>query len=169
MNTKAKAEKIALTGILGAAALVLSFAESLLPPLPMTPPGFKLGLSNIVTMYAAGSIGLPCAVFLAIIKGGFAFFSRGLAAGAMSLSGAIFSTVCVWLLLKTDISFMLLGVCGALAHNFAQLCCARIITGTGVIFYVPFVLLFGIITGVLTGTVLRFAMPALERLRSNLK
>lgn len=168
-RARANAEKIALSGILGAAALVLSFFESLLPPLPMVPPGFKLGLSNIVTMYAAGTVGLPCALFLAVIKGGFAFYLRGLAAGAMSLSGAVLSTVCVWLLLKTDTSFIMLGVCGALAHNFAQLCCAWLITGTAVVFYIPFVLIFGIATGTLTGTVLRFAMPALDRVRVNLE
>ena len=91
---------VALTGLLAALALALSFLEGLLPPLPFLPPGAKLGLSNIVTMYAAGTLGLPCAVFLAVLKGGFALLTRGAVAGCMSLAGGLFSTVCMWLLLK---------------------------------------------------------------------
>ena len=46
--------RVALTGLLAALALALSFLEGLLQPLPMMPPGAKLGLSNIASMYAAG-------------------------------------------------------------------------------------------------------------------
>ncbi len=167
---KGKSGTIALTGILAAVALALSFLEGLLPPLPMTPPGFKLGLSNIASMYAAGSLGLPCALFLAAVKGGFAFLTRGLAAGLMSLSGGLFSAFCVWLLWrKSHISLMLLGVCGALAHNAAQLCCAYALTSAAVVFYVPFLLLFGILTGLLTGTVLKLTLPPLEKLEQQLR
>ncbi len=159
-----KAGKTALIGILAALALALSFLESLLPPLPMTPPGFKLGLSNIVSMYAAGSLGLPCALFLAFLKGGFSFLTRGAAAGAMSLSGGVLSTLCVWALLRrTKISYLPLGVCGALCHNAAQLLCAYALVSSAVAFYIPFLLLLGIGTGLLTGTVLRLTLPALKR------
>ena len=41
---------VALTGLLAALALALSFLEGLLPPLPFLTPGAKLGLSNIFTM-----------------------------------------------------------------------------------------------------------------------
>ena len=51
---KKKAERIALIGLLGALALVLGILENLLPPLPGMPPGAKAGLSNLVTMFAAG-------------------------------------------------------------------------------------------------------------------
>lgn len=160
---KAKTKRVAVTGILAALALAFSFLEGLLPPLPMTPPGFKLGLSNVVSMYAAGSLGLPCALFLAVLKGGFALFTRGFAAGMMSICGALASTVCVWALFKTNAPYAVLGVCGALVHNFAQLCCAFVLTSSAVIFYIPAVALFGVLTGILTGTVLRFALPALEK------
>lgn len=158
------ARKAGLNGLLAALALALSFLEGLLPPLPMTPPGFKLGLSNIVSMFAAGSLGLPSALFLAFLKGGFAFLSRGFAAGAMSLSGALLSTLCAWgLLTKTKTSFMLVGVCGAMAHNAAQLCCAWALTSRAVVFYVPALVLFGVLSGLLTGTVLKLVLPVLSR------
>ena len=82
---KKKAEHIALIGLLGALALVLGILENLLPPLPGMPPGAKAGLSNLVTMFAAGAIGLPAALFIAAIKGLFAFLTRGVSAGLMSL------------------------------------------------------------------------------------
>lgn len=160
-----KAEIVAVTGILGALALVLSFLEGLLPPVPMLPPGAKLGLSNIVSMYAAGSLGLPCALFLSLLKGGFAFLTRGVAAGLLSLSGGVFSTVISWALLrKTGASLLLVGVCGALAHNAAQLGAAWLLTSSAVLYYVPFLLLFGVLTGILTGLVLKLTLPVLEKL-----
>lgn len=162
---KGKAGKAALTGLLAALALTLSFLEGLLPPLPMAPPGFRLGLSNIVSMYAAGSLGLPAALSLSALKAGFSFLTRGAASGAMSLSGGVLSTLCVWLLLRrTSVSWGLLGVCGALTHNLAQLLCARALTGTPVAFYIPFLLLCGVLSGLLTGTVLKLTLPPLSRL-----
>lgn len=162
---KGKAGAAALTGILAALALALSFLEGLLPPLPMTPPGFKLGLSNIASMYAAGSLGLPSALFLAVFKAGFAFLTRGAAAGLMSLAGGVCSTACMWALWKkTKFSLLAVGVCGALCHNAAQLGCARLLTAAPVGFYVPFLLAAGVLTGLLTGTVLGLTLPLLERL-----
>ena len=152
--------RVAFTGLLAALALALSFLEGLLPPLPMMPPGAKLGLSNIATMYAAGTLGLPSALFLAVFKGLFSLMTRGGMAGMMSLSGGVVSTFLMWLLLKkTKVSLGVVGVCGALAHNAAQLCVAYFLTSTSVLFYVPFLLLFGVLTGLLTGLVLE-AFPA---------
>ena len=136
---KGKAGHVAFTGILAALALALSFLEGLLPPLPMMPPGAKLGLSNIATMYAAGSLGLPSALFLAVFKGLFSLMTRGV-----------------------------VGVCGALCHNVAQLCVAYLLTTTSVLFYVPFLLLFSVLTGLLTGLVLKATLPPLERLKHTL-
>ena len=158
------ARRVALIGLLGALAVALSFLEGLLPPLPGTPPGFKLGLSNIVTMFAAGSLGLPAALFLAVVKGGFALLTRGLTAGLMSLAGGVASTLVVWLLLRrTRISYLVLGVCGALTHNAAQLVCAGALTSPAVVGYAPVLVLFGLATGMLTGLVLRVILPMLER------
>lgn len=162
---KEKARSVALTGVLGALALALSFLEGMLPPLPGTPPGFKLGLSNLVTMFAAGSLGLPAALFLTLLKAGFAALSRGLYGGMMSLCGGLVSTLLVWVLLwRTKITLLPLGICGALAHNAGQLLCSRILTSSAVFFYIPMLLLLGILTGALTGTLLRIVMPALNRL-----
>lgn len=155
---------IALLGLLGALALCLSFLENLLPPIPLLPPGAKLGLSNLVTMFAAGSLGLPSALFLAVLKGGFAFLTRGVTAGLMSLCGGVVSIFPMWLLLKkTKVSLSMVGVAGALTHNLTQLLVARILTTAAIGFYLPFLLLFGLLTGLLTGLVLKLLLPPLQR------
>ena len=157
--------RVAFTGLLAALALSFSFLEGLIPPIPVLPPGAKLGLSNIVVLYAAGSLGLPAALFLACLKGGFALLTRGVTAGLLSISGGVLSALVRWLLLqKTRASLSLVGVCGALSHNAAQLCAAWLLTSAAVVFYLPFLVLFGVLTGLLTGLVLKLTLPPLQRI-----
>lgn len=157
--------RVAFTGLLAALALSFSFLEGLIPPIPVLPPGAKLGLSNIVVLYAAGSLGLPATLFLACLKGGFALLTRGVTAGLLSISGGVLSALVMWLLLqKTRASLSLVGVCGALSHNAAQLCAAWLLTSAAVVFYLPFLVLFGVLTGLLTGLVLKLTLPPLQRI-----
>lgn len=155
------ARRTALLGLLGALALALSFLEGLLPPLPMTPPGFKLGLSNLVCMFAAGSLGLPAALFLALLKGAFALLTRGVSAGLLSCSGAVLSTLVCFPLLRRKISLRWVGICGALGHNTAQLLCAWALTSKAVLWYAPMLCLLSLLSGLLTGTLLQLLTPLL--------
>ena len=160
-----KSRKIAVCGLLGALALVLTLLEGMLPQIPGLPPGARPGLSNIVTMFAAGSLGLPYALAIALIKGVFAFLTRGVTAGLMSLSGGLMSTLAMWVVWKkTRFSLLFTGVCGALAHNAAQLCIAVLLTGRAALFYIPAMLLLSIVCGLCTGLVLRLLLPLLEKL-----
>lgn len=160
-----KSRKIAVCGLLGALALVLTLLEGMLPPIPGLPPGARPGLSNIVTMFAAGSLGLPYALAIALIKGVFAFLTRGVTAGLMSLSGGLMSTLAMWVVWKkTRFSLLFTDVCGALAHNAAQLCIAVLLTGRAALFYIPAMLLLSIVCGLCTGLVLRLLLPLLEKL-----
>lgn len=166
---KIRAGRVALTGLLGALALALSMVEGMLPPIPGMPPGARLGLSNIVTMYAAGGLGLWYAIGISAVKGCFALLTRGGVAGIMSLSGGLFSTAVMWMLLrKTGASLSLVAVCGAIAHNMAQLAAARVLIDAPVLFYLPPLLLFGVLTGLATGTVLKLTMPHLNRVAAEL-
>ncbi len=117
-TARSSAKFVAFTGILAAVALVLSLLESLLPPIPGMPPGARLGLSNIVSMYAVGNLGLGPAMAIALTKGLFAFLTRGVTAGLMSTAGSLLSTLVLWLFLR-KLGFGLIGssAAGALAHN----------------------------------------------------
>ena len=163
--------KTALVAILCGLALCLGFLESLIPPIPLLPPGAKPGFSNVITMFAAGSLGLPSALLIAAVKGGFAFVTRGAAAGLMSLSGGILSAAAMYLLMKY--ARKVLGLIGisvicALCHNAGQLCAAIFITDTAsIVYYAPALALFGIATGTVTGIVLRAVIPALEKIKKH--
>lgn len=163
---KSSAKFVAFTGILAALAVVLSLLENLLPPIPGMPPGSKLGLSNIVSMYASGCVGFFPAMTVALAKGLFAFLTRGVTAGLMSTAGGLFSTLIVWLLLK-KLHFGLLGAsaAGALAHNAAQLMIACLLTSSAVLYYAPILVLLGTASGILTGLVLGVLLPPLEKLQ----
>ena len=162
---KKKTERIALIGLLGALALVLGILENLLPPLPGMPAGAKAGLSNLVTMFAAGAIGLPAALFIAAIKGLFSFLTRGVSAGLMSLCGGLLSTLIMGILWKkTKFTPVFIGVCGAFGHNLAQLLVALWLTGFGALGYIPALALYSVVCGICTGLLLQVLLPLLEKL-----
>ena len=162
-----KAKKTALMGILCAQALALSFLENMIPAMPFMPPGAKPGFSNIVTMFATLTMGLPQAMCITVVKAAFAGVTRGFTAFCMSLAGGVLSTLAMWLLLRVKSRpFGLLGVAivSAVCHNAGQLAMAVVFTGTGAVLgYAPALLIFSLITGAITGTVLRVVMPALEK------
>lgn len=158
------AKRTALLGLLSALALVLSILEGFLPILPI--PGAKIGLSNIVTMYALSSLGLPYALIITLIKGGFAFIRGGIAC-AMSLSGGLASTLLMALLLRFKgrfFSFVGIGVMGACAHNGGQLLAAMVLLDPALRYYIPWLLLMALAAGLLTGITLNVLMPVLGRI-----
>lgn len=159
--------KTALGAILCAQALALGFVEGLLPAVSFLPPGAKPGFSNIITMFAAGSIGLPTALTITLIKGLFAFVTRGFTAAMMSLSGGVLSTLAMYLLLKfagKRLGLIGISVICALCHNAGQILTAVFITGTAsVAYYAPFLALFGVVTGAVTGVILKAVIPAMEK------
>ena len=160
------ASRTALYGLLGALALVLSAAENMIPPVPVLPPGAKLGLSNLVTMFAVNALGLAPALFITLLKSLFAGLTRGVLASVMSLAGGLASTLAMWLVcrprrqLAGAVGF---GVVGAVAHNFGQFWVAFFLTTPAVVYYIPWLLLFGVLSGVLTGQVFCVTMPLLHR------
>lgn len=162
------AKEVALLGMLFAMAMALSFAESLLPVLPMLPPGFKLGLSNIVTMYALFVLGVRKGFAIAVMKSLFVLLTRAPVAAFMSLCGGLLSVLCMALCSRVKWlgrDYMLLSVIGALAHNFGQLLASVAYTSTVMFYYLPVLVISGVIMGVITGAVLRVVMPYINKLR----
>ena len=170
-NRSRKVKRLALMGLLFALAMALSFLESLLPALPMLPPGIRLGLSNIVTMYALFVLGPVSGYTLALLKALFVLLTRGAVAAAMSAAGGAFSvTIMLLLSLLPGIKeqYLLLSVFGGAAHNIGQLVMARfIINNQYVWYYFPVLLAAGLLMGAITGMALRVVLPYLNRL--NLK
>ena len=162
------AYRAAFSGLLTALAVVLSILEGLLPTLPA---GVKLGLSNIVTMYAVFFLGGGHAVGIAALKSCFVFLTRGASGAFLSLLGGLFS-VCVMLLLRKipGLTPMFISIGGAVFHNLGQLCGAVLLLhSTYTFYYAPVLILSGIVMGCLTGILLRFVMPCLDRVNRTLQ
>lgn len=164
-----KTQKLTLLAMLFAMALILSYVESTIPPVTGLIPGIKLGLSNIVVMYAVFCLGSGYALTIALLKSTFVLMMRGLIAAALSLSGGLCSVVVMVLLLllfKERISYIAVSICGSVSHNMVQLCLAVFITGTKMtVLYLPILLVSGIFMGIVTGTTLKVVMPYLEKLK----
>ena len=114
-----KARQTALLGMLFALSMALSFLESMLTPFFGLMPAMKLGLSNIVVMYAVLFLNRRSALYLVLLKALFALLTRGVTAGFLSLCGGALSLAvfCLLLALPFTITGYIFSVSGALAHN----------------------------------------------------
>lgn len=167
LNIKKTTSNITLLAILCALAVVVSIFESLLPELIFLPPGFKLGLSNIVTMFASCTVGVLSSVIVTLVKSIFVGITRGVMAFFMSVGGGVLSALTTGLLYKyglKKLGFIGISIIGALVHNMVQVLIASFITSEILLYYIPILILFAIITGSLTGVVLKIIMPALIKL-----
>ncbi len=145
--------KITLLGLTLAGAMLLSYVESLIPPLS-TVPGIKIGLANIAVIFALCRIGTREAYFASLIR---VLLSSLLFGNAVSviygLCGAVLSLISMTILKKINI-FSVLGISivGAVMHNVGQILAAIIILGSNVIvLYLPILILSGTITGAIIG------------------
>jgi heptaprenyl diphosphate synthase len=147
--------------------MVLSMLERMIPPLPFMPPSARLGLANVVVMYAALFLGWKEAFGLNAMKAVFVFLTRGYIAGLLSLSGGMLSVSVIMFVLwvsKDKASCILLSICSSIAHNLGQILAVSAIMGMWQLaYYLPFLLIFGVGLGIITGVILKVIMPAVSR------
>ena len=159
-----KARETAWTGMLFALAIALSYLESLVSPLLGLMPAIKLGLSNIVVMYALLFLRTRTALLLVVLKALFAFLTRGATAGFLSLCGGALSLAVMLVLLQLPVSGYIFCAGSALAHNLGQLAVASAVMGTTAIgYYLPVLLISGVITGAFTGFCGQFTYARLAK------
>ena len=162
-----KTKKLTTLAMLFALAMVLSFVESSIMPIFALPPGVKLGLSNIVVMYCMVYMGFASAAELTVMKGLFAFLTRGATAGFLATMGGMFSITIMFVLkclLKDKVNYYTLSVFGALFHNIGQLFGTTFIFGSRFVFYyLPILSISGLVMGLITGATLTVVIPALKR------
>ena len=165
---KNKAKFISYMGVMLALALVLNLLENMIPPIAALPPGVKLGLSNIVTMYCLFFVGRFPAFTIAVMKSFFVLLTKGFTAGVLSLTGGLCALGIMILIIyftKNKASYTVLSIFGGISNNIGQIAMASLILQTElVVYYLPVLLLGGLVAGLLTGTLLRIVMPALKKL-----
>lgn len=149
-----KASKVAQYGLLTALALVLSWVESLVPPLWV--PGVKLGLPNLAIVFALYRLGFrdACVISLARVALVALLFGNG-AALAYSVAGAALSLTLMGLLKRAGkFSPVGVSVAGGVAHNAGQILVAMALLETSrLAWYLPVLWISGTIAGVLIGIV----------------
>ena len=145
--------------------MILSFVESLIPPL-VAVPGVKIGLANIVTVFllytlgarAAGAVSLVRVLLSALLFG-------NVQSLIFALSGAVLSFV-VMLIAKRLLPFGKVGVSvlGAVAHNAGQVAAAVIVMETAALayYFIPLVI-SGTIAGVFVGILAAIITTRLEK------
>lgn len=163
-----KTKILTLRAMLLTMIIVVSIFESMLPPMPFLPPGVKLGLANVVAMYAVFFVGKSTAYALIVAKSVFVFITRGVIAGFISLSGGILSITVIILLIilfKNNMSYISVSILGAVFHNIGQLfACFIIFDNIYIFYYLPILIISGLIMGSITGVVLKTVLPVLGRL-----
>ena len=154
-----KTRKLTLLGLLSAIALTIFMVEAQIPAL-VPIPGVKMGLANIVTVFAVFALGpkegaavLFVRVFLgAVFAGNFSTIFYSAAGGACAIGVTI-------LLRKilTQKQLWVAGCLGAIAHSIGQMAVAILLTSTpGLIVYLPVMIVISIITGCFTGLCAQF-------------
>ncbi len=159
-------KRVAMLSLLFALAIVLSIVEGLFP-IPVPVPGIRLGLANIVIMYALFFLKKRDALFLVVLKAGFAAATRGIVAGALSLSGGAVAfglMALLLIILKGRSTYLLISVAGAIAFNVGQIAAASVIMETALWIYLPVLIVSGIVTGFATSVLLKLTSPVFSRL-----
>lgn len=150
-------------------ALGLSTLENLFPISFLIPlPGVKLGLANIVTVFALYELGALPALLILIGRCFLgALFAGNFNALLFSLMGGLLAML-VMIGLKHLPALSLYGVSigGAAAHNVGQICAAMINLGnTLVLGYLPLLLAVSLFTGALTGFVSSLLFRAMKNVK----
>ena len=163
-------KRVALCGLLVAAARVLSLVEYMFPLQAAVPvPGIKLGLANVVTLFALTRLGLRDTAAIVLVRVTLSsVFMGSVTAFLFSLFGGLLSMLVMCLLLRGSgriFSLPGISVAGAATHNIGQIAAAVIVLGTAdVIGYLPFLLVLSIPMGLATGAVCAAVLGHLQKL-----
>lgn len=166
MNRNNRSKTIAFLGIFFAVAMILNYVEAVTPTSAFLPPGVKLGLSNIVTMYCLFFLGPKYALMISSFKSLFVFLTRGFTAGLLSFSGGLMSVVVMVTALYITgkkASYLILSVLGAVSHNVAQIVVASLLTNTPIIaYYLPVLIVSGVAAGSVTSVILNVFLTRVD-------
>ncbi len=159
--------KVSQMGLLIALALVLSFIEAQIPAF-VAIPGIKIGLANIVVVFALYRLGTKEAVTISFLRVLLASLMFGSVLSlAYSFAGAFLSLLGMVLLKKTRLfGSVAVSVVGGVLHNIGQILTACIVLDTNVIvYYLPFLILSGTIAGVVIGLLSSLILNRLDYAR----
>ncbi len=166
---KERVTRLALLGVLTAVALVLSYAESLLPPIWTAVPGIKMGLPNIIIIILLYKLGVKEAAlvsFIRVLFSSFLLFGSGMTL-MYSVAGAALSLALMAICKKFNIfSTVGVSIVGGISHNLGQILVAIALFDTMQLGYYMIVLA---VTGTVAGVVIGIAGALLLKRLDNVK
>lgn len=163
-----KTRRLVFSSVLISIALCLYIIEMYIQ-LPFTFPGAKIGLANIVTvisLYILTPYETFLIVIIRVVLG--SIFSGNLSSFLFSVSGAILSFIMMLTLLKIskNISPVGISMVGGIFHNVGQVLVAMfILNNINIFWYLPFLLVTGLVTGIFIGYAANFSIEHLRRIQ----
>ena len=162
------AGRITRLALLTAMALTIFLVEAQLPALTAI-PGIKLGLANIVTVYAVFDLGpgdallvLSARVFLGAVFSGQPMTLIYSAAGGF-LSWCV---LCLLRKLLTEKQIWLASPVAAIFHNIGQLlAAAAVLRSWAVLAWLPYLVIAAVLAGLFTGVAAQVLLRRLERVQ----
>ena len=157
-------KKVAYYGVFAALAVIIAYIERLIP-VPIPVPGIKLGLANVIVVIILYSFNPRWAISISVLRVVLvSLLFSGVSGALFALSGAILSFIAMYIVKRLKI-FGVVGVsvAGGVTHGIAQIGVAALIVQTpGLMFYTPFLIIAGVLTGVLVGYTAGFALQNLK-------
>lgn len=164
MTTK----KLTTLSLLTALALIIFIIEAQIPPLAPI-PGIKMGLSNIISLFAMFWIGRKEALLILccrIVLG--SIFTGHVMVLLYSLAGGLlaYSVVAVFYRTFSLKAIWIPSIISGMAHNIGQILCAVWVTGTvAVTAFLPLLIISGCVTGLFTGLITQYLINHVAFLR----
>lgn len=148
--------KFTRLSLLIALSVVLNLIESMIPIFNGMIPGLKIGLANSVILFVLTFYSFKDALYVSIVR---VFLVGILRTGVFSiafffsLAGAICSLSAMYISMKTTkLSLIGVSIIGSIFHSIGQVVMAILLLQTmEMIYYLPWLLLFSIPTGILIG------------------
>ena len=158
-------KKVAYYGIFAALAVLMGYVEFVLQsPVPIQ--GVKLGLANVIVVIAMYFMGEKSALAISVVRvimssllfGGFSGFLYSIAGALVS-----FGAMCIVKKIKV-VSIIGVSIVGGIFHNIAQITVAALVLNTkGVFYYLPVLLISGVITGIIIGLISKYCLAHIEK------
>ena len=163
MNVK----KLTTMSMLTAFSLIVFLIEAQIP-LPIAIPGVKLGIANVITLFAIWMLGWKEAGAILIVR---IILGNLIVGNVMAMLYSIAGGLLCWVIMSLLKPVMkrnqiwIMSVLGALGHNAGQLAVAVWISGTvGMLWYAPVLILAGIVTGAFTGKCTELVLGHMEKI-----
>lgn len=161
-----KVRSLTLLAMLTAVALILGWLDS---AINIGIPGLKLGLSNIVLLYALYALDIKSAVMLMGLKVCLSalFFGFSMFTFLVSLGGGVLALLAMVLIKKIPgIDILIVSIGGALSHIIGQISIILLLEMASVKFVLGYIPLLGILSpvmGFLTGISAKYTLKALKQ------